>query len=83
MKTGPFDDVYLTLVTTPDRPEGTAVIGVNVQPLVVWLWIGGMVMALGTVLAAWPGRRRPGPEPPAPVVGAVAPPVHQPAGVAL
>jgi cytochrome c-type biogenesis protein CcmF len=37
VKTGPFDDVYLTLVAAPDRPEGTAVIGVNVQPLVVWL----------------------------------------------
>ena len=28
------------------------------QPLVAWLWIGGIVMALGTVLAAFPGRRR-------------------------
>jgi cytochrome c biogenesis factor len=25
---------------------------------VVWLWIGGGVMAAGTALAAWPGRRR-------------------------
>jgi cytochrome c-type biogenesis protein CcmF len=24
----------------------------------VWLWIGGALMAVGTVLAAWPGRRR-------------------------
>jgi cytochrome c-type biogenesis protein CcmF len=29
-----------------------------VQPLILWLWIGGGVMALGTVLAAWPGERR-------------------------
>jgi cytochrome c-type biogenesis protein CcmF len=35
-----------------------AVIGVNIQPLVVWLWIGGTVMGFGTFLAAWPGRRR-------------------------
>jgi cytochrome c-type biogenesis protein CcmF len=37
---------------------GDAVIGVRLQPLVSWLWIGGGIMALGTVLAAAPGRRR-------------------------
>jgi cytochrome c-type biogenesis protein CcmF len=57
VRTGPLSDVYLTLVVPPD-PGGTAVIGVNVQPLVVWLWIGGTVMGFGTFLAAWPGRRR-------------------------
>jgi hypothetical protein len=31
---------------------------VIVQPLVTWLWIGGGIMAAGTVLAAFPGRRR-------------------------
>ena len=58
VKSGPIDDVYLTLVAPPTRAGGTAVIGVFVQPLVAWLWVGGLVMALGTVLAAWPGRRR-------------------------
>jgi cytochrome c-type biogenesis protein CcmF len=29
-----------------------------VQPLVSWLWVGGLIMAMGTVLAAFPGRRR-------------------------
>jgi cytochrome c-type biogenesis protein CcmF len=24
----------------------------------MWLWIGGVIMAAGTGLAAWPGRRR-------------------------
>ena len=52
------DDVYLTLAAGPDHPGGTAVIGVIVQPLIIWLWIGGAVIAFGTVLAAWPGRRR-------------------------
>jgi hypothetical protein len=31
---------------------------VTVQPLVLWLWIGGFVIAFGTVLAVFPGRRR-------------------------
>jgi cytochrome c-type biogenesis protein CcmF len=58
VKSGLRDDVYLTLAAAPDKPGGTAVIGVIVQPLIYWLWIGGGVMALGTALAAWPGRRR-------------------------
>ena len=47
----------MTLVQAPDRPGGPAVVGIIVQPLVSWLWIGGAVIALGTLLAAWPGRR--------------------------
>jgi cytochrome c-type biogenesis protein CcmF len=52
------DDVYLTLVTAPQHPGDPAVLGVLVAPLIAWLWIGGGIVALGTVLAAWPGRRR-------------------------
>jgi cytochrome c-type biogenesis protein CcmF len=52
------EDVYLTLVSAPQNPGDSAVIGVIVQPLVSWLWIGGAIMALGTALAAWPGSRR-------------------------
>ena len=29
-----------------------------VNPMVVWLWTGGGVMALGTAIALVPGRRR-------------------------
>ena len=58
VRVGPFDDVYLTLVSSPEEGQTAAVIGVNVQPLVVWLWIGGGIMAFGTLLAGWPGRRR-------------------------
>jgi cytochrome c-type biogenesis protein CcmF len=32
--------------------------------MIVWLWIGGLLMAVGTVLAAFPGNRR---KPTAPV----------------
>ena len=67
MRTGPFSDVYLTLIVPPD-PAGVAVIGVNVQPLIAWLWTGGGVMGFGTFLAAWPGRRRRRPMVPEPPV---------------
>jgi cytochrome c-type biogenesis protein CcmF len=55
---GYLEDVYLTLAVSPDEPGGPAVIGVIVEPLVSWLWIGGGIMAVGTVLSVWPGRRR-------------------------
>jgi cytochrome c-type biogenesis protein CcmF len=51
------DDVYLALLDLPD-PGGPARLRVIVLPLVLWLWIGGGVVAIGTALAAWPGRRR-------------------------
>jgi cytochrome c-type biogenesis protein CcmF len=58
VRVGVFEDVYLTLVTTPDDPQGRAVIGVIVTPLVNWLWAGGLIIGLGTALALVPGRRR-------------------------
>jgi cytochrome c-type biogenesis protein CcmF len=59
VKTGPLEDVYLTLAAAPDGPLAPAVIGVRVEPLIAWLWTGGAIMAFGTLLAAWPaGRRR-------------------------
>ena len=57
VRTGPLRDVYLTLVSSPDQ-SGRVTLGVLVNPLVVWLWIGGGVMAAGTVVAVWPGGRR-------------------------
>jgi cytochrome c-type biogenesis protein CcmF len=55
---GLHDDVYLTLDVGPSTPGGPAVIGVVVQPLVRWLWVGGIVMVVGTALAAVPERRQ-------------------------
>jgi cytochrome c-type biogenesis protein CcmF len=53
-----FEDVYLTIDTLPAVPRGPVGIGVTVQPLVAWLWVGGAVLAAGAVLAMVPGRRR-------------------------
>ena len=55
---GVFDDVYLTIDALPADPGGPVTIGVTVQPLVAWLWGGGVLLVLGAVLAAVPGRRR-------------------------
>ncbi len=50
-------DVYLTINSIPDK-GGAWTFGVVVQPLVMWLWIGGALVVVGSVLSAIPGRRR-------------------------
>ena len=55
--TGPIEDVYLTLVSSP-KEGGRVTLGVRVNPMILWLWIGGGVMALGTILALAPRLRR-------------------------
>ena len=54
------DDVALSVLTFPDDTGVDRVIlRVTVQPLVAWLWLGGIVMALGTALSLLPaGSRR-------------------------
>ena len=42
-----------------DVPPGSVVIGVVVEPLLAWLWIGGLTMGIGGLLAFIPTRRRP------------------------
>ena len=52
------EDVFLQIVTLPEAAGDPITLRVIVRPLIVWLWIGGIIMALGTLLAAFPGRRR-------------------------
>jgi cytochrome c-type biogenesis protein CcmF len=64
------DDVYLTFdaigtgspssggQVAPGLKAGSVALGVTVEPLVSWLWAGGLVAGLGGVLALAGGRRR-------------------------
>lgn len=58
VKTGFRQDLYLTLEGSVRPDDNQARIKVFVKPLILWLWIGSGVLALGTVLAAFPGKRR-------------------------
>jgi cytochrome c-type biogenesis protein CcmF len=67
---GLFGDVYLTFdavgglgATSGNQaianlPQGSVAIGVVVEPLVAWLWAGGLLIGLGGALALMPGSRR-------------------------
>jgi cytochrome c-type biogenesis protein CcmF len=52
------DDVALSVIDIKGTDAPVLTLRVTVQPLIIWLWIGGGVMALGTLLSVFPGRRR-------------------------
>ena len=57
IRTGLLRDVYLTLVSSPTQ-QGRITIGVAINAMVVWLWTGGLILALGTAVALAPRLRR-------------------------
>ena len=57
VKSGVVKDIYLTLDEMP-ADGSKATIRVAIKPMVLWIWIGGFILILGTLLAAFPGRNR-------------------------
>jgi cytochrome c-type biogenesis protein CcmF len=55
---GVVRDIYVSLQREPTEDDPSVGLRVIVQPLIIWLWIGGGIMVAGTALAAFPGRRR-------------------------
>jgi cytochrome c-type biogenesis protein CcmF len=47
-----IDDANAVVQGTNPRPVTTFRILIN--PLVPWLWFGGLIMAIGTLIALWP-----------------------------
>jgi cytochrome c-type biogenesis protein CcmF len=58
VKTGFAYDIYLTLEKVASADATEAQIKIFIKPLILWMWLGGGLMAIGTVLAAFPGKRR-------------------------
>ncbi|MFN8051901.1 MAG: heme lyase CcmF/NrfE family subunit [Acidimicrobiales bacterium] len=58
VKVTPTTDLYLNLTKAPAAGDPTIKLRIVVEPLIVWLWIGGLIMLVGTGLSAFPGRRR-------------------------
>jgi cytochrome c-type biogenesis protein CcmF len=50
-------DIYMNLMAfTPDGQSAT--LRVIIEPFVPWIWFGGLVVALGALVSAWPAARR-------------------------
>jgi cytochrome c-type biogenesis protein CcmF len=55
---GLAEDLYVILVGL--EPDRSAALKVYVNPLVNWIWIGGLVFVIGNTLLLWPMRGRDG-----------------------
>jgi cytochrome c-type biogenesis protein CcmF len=57
VRTALGEDLYVTLLAY-NSATGTATLRIFVNPLVMWIWTGGAIVALGALFAIWPDRRR-------------------------
>ena len=55
LRTSPLEDLYIIMAGF--EPSKTVTLKVFVNPLVFWMWMGGLVLVLGTIIAIWPERR--------------------------
>ncbi len=49
------EDLYVILAALSE--SGTATFKIHVNPLVKWLWLGGLIMGIGGLVAIWPDRK--------------------------
>jgi cytochrome c-type biogenesis protein CcmF len=55
LRTSWLEDLYIILAGF--EPSRIATFKVFVNPMVSWIWAGGLVIVLGTLIAIWPERR--------------------------
>ena len=53
-----IEDLYLILSGFSELEQNRVTLKALVRPLLAWMWIGGVVIALGTIVAVWPARQR-------------------------
>lgn len=59
VRTTPAEDLFVSMVWTSfDSSDESATFRAKVNPLVVWMWVGGAFVLLGGAIAFWPERRR-------------------------
>src|SRR5262249_5496661 len=54
---GPMKDLYVILGEF-DRQARWATLKAQIHPMIAWIWIGGVVVVGGGLLALWPQARR-------------------------
>jgi len=53
----PGEDVYILLVGWEEVSPDNTTFKIYINPLVNWIWFGGLTLIAGTLLAAWPERQ--------------------------
>ena len=56
IRSTPVEDLYI--VPSENLPDGSVGFRILINPLMWWMWVGGPVMILGTVIALWPQQIR-------------------------
>jgi cytochrome c-type biogenesis protein CcmF len=55
LRSTPFEDLYVVLSDWQgDGPSATISLAIFVNPLVSWIWAGGVLLLLGTLITLWP-----------------------------
>jgi cytochrome c-type biogenesis protein CcmF len=57
LRMSPIEDVYVVLNGWEEGGK-TATFTIYINPLTTWMWVGGLVLVLGTLIAAWPHSSR-------------------------
>ena len=55
VRTSLGEDLYVTLLAS-DPATGAVTLHLFVNPFVVWIWIGGAIVGIGSAFAIWPER---------------------------
>jgi cytochrome c-type biogenesis protein CcmF len=55
LRSTPFEDLYVVLAGWEgDGPTAKISLAIFVNPLVSWIWTGGVLLLLGTIITLWP-----------------------------
>jgi cytochrome c-type biogenesis protein CcmF len=57
LRMGPREDIYIALAGWDDN-QGKATYKIFINPLQVWLWVGGLIMILGTGIVMIPDKKK-------------------------
>jgi cytochrome c-type biogenesis protein CcmF len=58
VRSTPTQDIYMDIASTPAAGNGPVALAVYIEPLVMWLWIGGLVLVAGAAVSMRPAARR-------------------------
>ena len=52
-----YGDLYVNLMAF-EQDGSSATLRVLVEPFVMWIWVGGLIIAMGALVSLWPGGKR-------------------------